>query len=463
MNTPNPTRKRPRSRFLGWFDRYTPRRYRRGDPNNYRRARFILSLSALGALGSLSLTLIFLGPMQFAGGAALCALGTATYLLIPWILSAVNLDVAGHFLVLTFFGLTGSVNYSVGGWSGPLLIWYAFLPSMAALVTKARWSLLWSLLVVAQLGGLHWLHRIGFDHPRLNPSQLETLNLLSILGFLVALLTLTFLYEKFEFQIIRRLQKNNRDLAQARDQALEASHAKGNFLANMSHEFRTPLNAIIGYSEILLEEEELNEHQKNDLQRIREAGSHLLKLVNGLLDLSKAEAGKMEVELSTVSLSSLLKEVEDTLHPLFKKQENRFHLEQPEADITLQTDVLKLKQCLINLLGNATKFTKGGDIRLLARVDSSQRWLCIEVHDTGIGMTPAQMNSIFIPFTQADSSTTRKFGGTGLGLTLARRFAQLLGGDIGVESELGKGSIFTLTVPIRMEPRPVPPPPSQEG
>ncbi|MBT9584263.1 hypothetical protein IV102_13055 [bacterium] len=429
-------------RLFKWFGRFTPRRFRRGDPNNYRRARFIVSLSALGFVGAMSLAMLFSGPLPFLSGVALCLLGALMYGAIPVILHFSNLDIAGHFLVLTFFSLTGCINYSIGGWSGPLLIWYAFLPAMSALVTQARWALVWSILVIAQLAGLHWLHAHGLDQPRLTVRQVETLSFLSILGFLGALLILTFLYEKFESQIIRRLQRNNRDLATARDQALAASHAKSSFLANMSHEFRTPLNAIIGYSEILLEESTLEEYQNRDLTRIRESGAHLLKLVNGLLDLSKVEAGKMELEVSPVPLAGLLREVEDTLRPQIQKQENQLIVELPEKPVTIQTDVLKLKQCLINLLGNAAKFTHNGTLKMIARVQHPN--LIVEVHDTGIGMSPEQIKMIFIPFTQADASTTRKYGGTGLGLTLARRFAQLLGGDIQVRSQLGGGSVFTL-------------------
>lgn len=430
-----------------WFARFTPRRYRRGNPHNYRRARFIVSLAGLGFAGALALALIFCGPLPFPAGAGLCLLGALMYGAILPILQATSLDVAGHFLVLTFFCLTGCINFAIGGWSGPLLIWYAFLPAMAALVTSARWAIFWAVMVVAQMAGLHWLHVHGLDRPRLSNEQIETLSFLSILGFLCALLILTFLYEKFESQIIRRLQKNNRELALARDEALAASYAKTTFLANMSHEFRTPLNAIIGYSDMLLDDEALELAPQKDLTRIRDAGNHLLKLVNGLLDLSKAEAGKMDLEITSVPLRKLLEEVEDTVRPMLSQQNNQLHLELPEEPVVLQTDVLKLKQCLINLLGNATKFTQDGRISLRASRPDKIR-LLLEIEDTGIGISQEQLKTIFVPFTQADPSTTRKYGGTGLGLTLAQRFARLLGGDISVESVMGQGSVFRLTTRI---------------
>lgn len=439
-------------RMFRWVDRFTPRRYRKGDPNNFRRARFIVSLSLLGLAGTLGLGVVFAFFMPFQSGIAVSLLGALLYTAIPMILEHTTLEIAGHFLVLTFFALTGCITYSIGGWSAPLLIWYAFLPAMSALVTQARWAYLWSVLVTAQLMGLYWLHLHQYDRPRLGPQEVETLSLLSIFAFLAALLILTFLYEKFESQIIRRLQRNNRELAMARDQALEASQAKSTFLANMSHEFRTPLNAIIGYSDMILEEEALGATVQRDLRRIREAGTHLLKLVNGLLDLSKIEAGKMELDIHAISLHNLLGEVEDTIRPILQQQNNTLEVKLPDTPVTLQTDVLKLKQCLINLLGNAAKFTNNGEVTLIAALDSTGHSMIFEVHDTGIGMSEEQMRMIFIPFTQADASTTRKYGGTGLGLTLARRLAELLGGDIRVRSEVGKGSTFTLTTPMTIVP-----------
>jgi signal transduction histidine kinase len=439
-------------RIFRWLDRFTPRRYRKGDPNNFRRARFIISLALLGLIGALGLGLVFSYLMPFQSGVAVSLLGALIYTTIPMILEHTSLEIAGHFLVLTFFALTGCITYSVGGWSAPLLIWYAFLPAMSALVTKARWAYVWSFLVTVQLLGLYWLHLNGYDRPRLRDAEVETLSLLSIFAFLSALLILTFLYEKFEGQIIRRLQRNNRELALARDQALEASHAKSSFLANMSHEFRTPLNAIIGYSDMMLEEETLSPSVQGDLVRIRQAGAHLLKLVNGLLDLSKIEAGKMDLDIHAIPLQRLLEEVEDTVRPLIQQQNNTFEVKLPDTPVTLQTDVLKLKQCLINLLGNAAKFTTEGQVQLVAALDATGQRINFEVRDNGIGMSNEQMRMIFIPFTQADASTTRKYGGTGLGLTLARRLAELLGGDIRVASEPGKGSIFTLSTPLKIHP-----------
>ncbi|MGO1541111.1 MAG: response regulator [Luteimonas sp.] len=247
-----------------------------------------------------------------------------------------------------------------------------------------------------------------------------------------------------------QLEEKRVQLAQAKEEAVAANRSKSLFLANMSHELRTPLNAIIGYSELLAEEAQDagEEAAVPDLQKIHGAGKHLLGLINEVLDLSKIEAGKMEVHLEQVELAPLLQEVIDTVRPLADKGRNRLALE-AHAPGAMRTDVTKLRQMLFNLLGNAAKFTEKGDIILRARRDGAGggAWLVFEVEDTGIGMTPEQQEGLFQPFSQADASTTRKYGGTGLGLALSRHFARMLGGDIALRSTSGVGTTFTIRVP----------------
>lgn len=249
------------------------------------------------------------------------------------------------------------------------------------------------------------------------------------------------------------VKERTAQLEQAHDEAIKASLIKSQFLANMSHELRTPLNAIIGYSEMLTEEaEELGEQMfVDDLGKIRNAGKHLLELINDILDISKVESGKMEVYLESCNLSDLIQDVLATIKPLIDKNTNKLEVNLEQGEIS--TDVTKLRQILINLISNASKFTKNGTVTIdVYHEDRDHRTgYGFRVKDTGIGMTQEQVANLFQPFVQADASTTRKYGGTGLGLAISRGFADLIGGSIEVESELGVGSTFTCWLPSSKE------------
>jgi signal transduction histidine kinase/CheY-like chemotaxis protein len=242
------------------------------------------------------------------------------------------------------------------------------------------------------------------------------------------------------------------ELEVARDQAIAASQAKSQFLANMSHELRTPLNAIIGYSEILLEETADAGHRQyeTDLQRIVASGRHLLTLISDILDLSKIEAGQMQVYYEDVQVAAVVREVVDTLRPLIAKNRNRIEVIAPDSLGSMRVDITKLRQSIYNLLSNAAKFTEGGVITVSVSREaaSGDDWLLFAVGDTGIGIAPEQLRELFVPFKQADASTSRRYGGTGLGLALTARFCRMLGGDVRVESQLGAGSTFTLRLPV---------------
>ena len=253
------------------------------------------------------------------------------------------------------------------------------------------------------------------------------------------------------FAYFFQARRSEAEFQARRSEAAEsANRAKSEFLANMSHELRTPLNAIIGYSELLQEEaKDRNDDMLiDDLSKVRNAGNHLLGLICNILDLSKVEAGKMDLDLQETHLDELLRGVGDTIQPLIAKNGNAFEVTNSAAVTQLTTDSQKLSQSLLNLLGNAAKFTRDGEVRLEV-TQEPMGWLNFSVCDTGIGMNTDQLNKILEPFTQGDTSTTKKYGGTGLGLAITKRFAELLGGRLDVESGPGKGSRFTISLPIR--------------
>ena len=357
-------------------------------------------------------------------------------------------------LNLTFCILWGTYNY--GGTSSPFLVWFVLTPLLAFMYLGA--SLTARVFVLAQITlGLALMYGIYLysDFPQYIPvANMALAGVLSALGANIYVFMMAAYYSSVvdsQSELIKEIDRHQATLMAltiAKNDAERANGAKSDFLAKMSHELRTPLNAVLGYSEILLEDAELDGRgeQIADLQKISAAGKHLLAMVNDILDISKIEAGKMALHIETVDLDRLIDEVESTARPLAAKNTNNFVVQRGANLGMMRADATKIRQTVFNLLSNATKFTQNGTITLA--IGRDEQWLEIAVIDTGIGISREQQQALFSNFTQASSKITAVYGGTGLGLSLSQNLCRLMGGEIAVKSELGKGSRFTIRLPV---------------
>ncbi|MGZ8408497.1 MAG: sensor histidine kinase [Hyphomicrobium sp.] len=358
--------------------------------------------------------------------------------------------------VLVFISLFGSFWY--GGISSPFLPWSLIALQLGFFYLAERPRLVLGGVAVQLICFLSARLLLG-DFPTLVPlASLKNVNLISIVAALIYISLLCIYYETVMRQSAgleraTREHKVHADvLRDAMKKAEQASHQKSIFLAKMSHELRTPLNAVIGYSEMLrdeLEETPANSQRVDDLDRINAAGRHLLALVDDVLDLSRIESNRLEVTIEPVAIGALVRDVMATAAPLISKKDNRLVLLMPVDPGVIGIDGLKLRQSLLNLLSNAAKFTSRGRITLsvLRLHQNGEDRLVLEVRDTGIGMSEEGLNKLFEEFSQAEDDTSQKFGGTGLGLALTKRFCALMGGSISVESRAGHGSSFSINVP----------------
>lgn len=366
--------------------------------------------------------------------------------------------------VISVFNLSSAIlwgSYNYGGASSPFLMWFLVMPLLAFFYLGS--STATRVIIFAQIAVGLVAFYAAFRLENSFPSHIPIEAMVEI-GIISAFCAATYVFLMASYyssvvdsqsDLLREIDRHQQTmemLTVAKDDAVRANGAKSDFLAKMSHELRTPLNAVLGYSEILLEDAELDGRgeQIADLQKISAAGKHLLAMVNDILDISKIEAGKMELNLETVDLDKLVHEVEATGRPLSAKNTNTFIVERSENLGSIRADVTKLRQAIFNLLSNAAKFTQNGQIKLAVRreLEAGAEWVVISVSDTGVGISKEQQASLFSNFSQANPSIAAKYGGTGLGLSLSQNLCRLMGGRIAIESEPGKGSCFTIHLPV---------------
>ncbi len=432
---------------VDWF---IPTHIRDGNPDVLRRARlvvtFIWTLIALAifysAIYSWMNSLIPTVGLVTAIGVAILAL-----YIMRW---TGSVFIAGNLITADLFGVLTLLACRLGGYGSLILPWYATVPVIALSTAGRRSAVFWLAVTSSSLAVFYALDYAGYSFPD-DPAQhyYELLCLLAWIGLIVLVFALALLYEVAKSQTLAELKSKNLALEELNEAAKAANRAKSEFLANMSHEIRTPMTAILGFSEVLMENV-MDQEQLEAAATIKRNGEYLIGIIDDILDLSKIEAGKLEIESVQCSPCQVLSEVASLMRVRAKAKNLSLQIDYDgPMPRTIQSDPTRLRQILINLIGNAIKFTEVGKVRLVARLldaECDEPRMQFEVIDSGIGMTEEQIAKLFNPFQQADTSTTRKFGGTGLGLTICKRLADKLSGDISVKSTAGKGSTFTVTV-----------------
>jgi len=388
--------------------------------------------------------------------AAICSFWVLPFALKRW--GNIKVVAYASTQMLTFISLYGAFHY--GGMSSPFVPWLLIALLLGFFYLAGSEKLLLGSLAFQLVCFTAAAIIMGGFPMRVSYADIAEVNLISVFSATVYMSWMAIYYalvvgDKSEAQKeAERHRETTLRLRQAKAFAEQANRNKSIFLAKMSHELRTPLNAVIGYSEILLEDAEASggsAQKLADLKRINAAGSHLLALVADVLDLSRIEANMIDLNTSTFSLDSFLDDIEANTTQLIETQGNQFEILRPTEPIKLTNDQLKLRQILLNLLSNAAKFTHNGTVTLAVR-SNNIGWIEFEVRDTGIGISDTDLPHLFREFGQANASTSKSYGGTGLGLVLTQRFATLMGGGVKVRSEVGKGSSFTVRVPVVISP-----------
>lgn len=453
-----------KGRQLRALDRWLPNSIRQGPPETLRKARLLVGF-CLGLAGTALLTIpILLSSMQV--GMSLFVLLICTFFLGIIGLIHLQQDIHAASIVcnIIWICIISVGVWSAGGFEANTFMWFATVPLFSTFLLGSRWGYLLSgfSVVILFVFAILTLNHFPFPPPPPVPEAILPLLRASFFGFFMLVLIFSVsVYEDSRKAARTALQeeaKKNQELALERDVANASNYAKSLFMATMSHELRTPLNAIMGYAELMLDDVDIDEQDKtlllvdykSDIARIQQSGHHLLQLIDDVLDISRIESGKVELFINTFSLRNFLEHLSDTMQPMTQQNQNRFVMDVQLTADTMTSDQTKLQQCLLNLLSNANKFTEQGHItfHITAKSQDEREGVLFVVKDDGIGIQPEQQTHIFDKFYQGDASYTRKYGGTGLGLAITKELTHLLQGELTFESEWGKGSTFSIWLPI---------------